>query len=104
MRQYEQVWVNVKNSPLLTCSISAHKAHHRRIIKAVKKEKNMDLAYKLECSELTPSSYAVMSSSRSGSVVTFTVELKTYDALTLLQLQNQLPKTKIDRLALKLGL
>jgi hypothetical protein len=76
MRQYQQVWENIKSSPKLMCQISAHRAYHLRIIKAVKKEKNMDLAYKLECSERDIPCYAVLASYRAGPIVTFTITFK----------------------------
>jgi hypothetical protein len=69
MRQYEPVWIQLKSE--LMCEISAHKAYHRRIIKAVTKEKDMDLGFKLECTERYPPVTAVMHHRRNGSVISF---------------------------------
>lgn len=74
MRQYEPIWNQIKTESY--CEISAHRAYHRRIIKAVVKEKDLDLGYKLECSERTPPVFALMKSTRSGSVIRFSIILK----------------------------
>ena len=74
MRQYEPVWLAIKTN--LVCEISAHRVYHRRIIKAVVKEKDMDLGFKLELSERYPPQYALLKSSRSGSVIRFTLIYK----------------------------
>ena len=71
MRQYEPVWQAVKTN--LMCDISAHRLHHRRIIKAVIKEKDMDLGFKLECSERSPPVQAILQLKRSGSIISFTI-------------------------------
>lgn len=49
MRQYEPIWIELKNKNKAV--ITAPKVLHRRIIKAVCKEKDMDLGFKLKCSE-----------------------------------------------------
>lgn len=69
MRQYEPIWLQIKTE--FKCDISTHRAYHRRVIKAVTKEKDMDLGYKLECTERDPPVQALMSSSRSGSIIKF---------------------------------
>jgi hypothetical protein len=74
MRQYEPVWIEVKLQGF--CKISAHRAYHKRIIKAVVKEKDLDLGFKLELSERYPPQISVMRSSREGSVITFTIIYK----------------------------
>lgn len=74
MRQYEPVWNEVKLQGF--CKISAHRAFHKRIIKAVVKEKDLDLGFKLELSERYPPQISMMRSSRSGSVITFTIVYK----------------------------
>jgi hypothetical protein len=74
MRQYEQIWTNVKQES--HCEISAHKAYHRRIIKAVTKEKDMDLGYKLECTERYPPVQAILKTHKTGSVIRFYIILK----------------------------
>jgi hypothetical protein len=73
VRQYEPIWIQIKTE--FKCEISAHKAHHRRIIKAVTKEKDMDLGYKLYLSELIPPQHALMYSKSKGSIITFTLKL-----------------------------
>ena len=50
MRQYEPIWNILKLKGV--CEITAPKPYHRRIIKAVIKEKYKDLAYKLELSDV----------------------------------------------------
>lgn len=74
MRQYEPVWIEIKLQGI--CKISAHRAYHKRIIKAVVKEKDLDLGFKLELSERFPAQISVLRSSRNGSVITFTLIYK----------------------------
>lgn len=47
MRMYQSVWNKLKNNPSEPLVISAHPAYHRRIYKAIIKEKNMDTVYHL---------------------------------------------------------
>jgi len=68
MRQYEPVWIKLKKD--LRVSITAHRSLHKRIIKAVTKEKWLDDGYKLE---IFPK-HAVMYHSRKGSVITFILQ------------------------------
>ena len=74
MRQYTPIWNQIKTES--HCEISAHRVYHRRIIKAVTKEKDMDLGYKLELSERSPPQYALLKSSRSGSIIKFSITIK----------------------------
>jgi len=72
MRQYEPVWIKLKSLPLdqatnLGVSITANRALHRRIIKAVRKEKYMDLGYKIRIEPRV----AVIDTERSNSIITF---------------------------------
>jgi len=46
MRQYEAIWLKLKNDTKVR--IAAPAALHRRIVKAVTKEKDMDVVYKME--------------------------------------------------------
>jgi hypothetical protein len=69
MRQYEPVWNQIKETGM--CEISAHKAYHRRIIKALWKEKHMDLAFKLECTEMCPPIRCITYTKVTGSVIKF---------------------------------
>lgn len=53
MRQYEQIWLKLKalskeDASIKGVSLTAPRALHRRIIKAVKKEKWLDVGYKLK--------------------------------------------------------
>ena len=77
MRQYQPIWEQIKST--LSCDISAHRAHHLRIIKAVVKEKDMDIPYKLERLELH--SRAILTSKRVGAVIKFTLTIRPYDTL-----------------------
>ena len=49
MRQYEPAWLELKTEGRVV--IAAHPLVHGRIFKAVKKEKDMDLVYKLQCED-----------------------------------------------------
>lgn len=49
MRKYQPIWDRLKRD--LTASLAASPAMHKRIIKAVIKEKNRDLGWKLLTSE-----------------------------------------------------
>ena len=73
MRKYQPVWEQIKINKI--CELSAHRLHHPRIIKAVKKEKDMDILYKLENLELSIPLIAIMRSSRKGSIIKFTLTL-----------------------------
>jgi hypothetical protein len=64
-RQYYPIWQDLKANN--TARITAPRALHRRIIKAVKKEKWMDIGYKIS---IEPRK-AIISHARSGGVVTF---------------------------------
>ena len=48
-RKYSPIWNQLKQKG--TAKITAAKPFHKRIIHAVIKEKDLDLGYKLECSE-----------------------------------------------------
>lgn len=54
MRLYEPSWIELKKSnlPLKQIRISAPARYHPRIYKAIIKEKDMDVVYKLELEEL----------------------------------------------------
>jgi hypothetical protein len=68
MRRYTPIWIKLKQKGEAT--ITAHPLLHKRIIKAVIKEKWLDLAYKLQISPY----YAVLTHSREGSIVTFKLQ------------------------------
>lgn len=46
-RLYQPAWNQLKNNPTEPLKIAAPKKFHARIIKAITKEKDMDVAYKL---------------------------------------------------------
>lgn len=47
MRMYQSAWNRLKNNPIEPLVISAHGKLHRRIYKAIVKEKYMDTIYHL---------------------------------------------------------
>ena len=73
-RKYEPIWEAIKRDGW--CEISAHPAYHRRILKAIRKEKTQDLLYKLECLEHYPPIIAFTSTKIKGSVIRFTLHKK----------------------------
>jgi hypothetical protein len=50
MRKYQPIWIALKTSPKKTISISAPAPMHKRISKAVLKEKDLDLGFRFEAS------------------------------------------------------
>lgn len=68
-RIYAPIWNKIKSTG--TAQISANPAYHRRIKKAMRKEKDEDLGYKLEQLEMKSPRRAVVTSRSSGSVITF---------------------------------
>jgi hypothetical protein len=74
MRQYEPIWNQIKQNGL--CEISAHKAYHRRIRKAIRKEKDQDLAYKMHWLEQSPPMEATVTTKCTGSVIRFTLHIR----------------------------
>lgn len=70
-RHYEPVWEKIKLTGY--CEISAHRAYHMRIKKAVVKEKDMDLFYKMQGLESIPPVVAKLKSKQKGSVISFTL-------------------------------
>jgi hypothetical protein len=75
-RQYEPIWRKLKALPAKQAatqgvSVTAPRALHKRILKAVVKEKWLDIGYKME---IEPK-HAIMYHSRSGSILTFTMRL-----------------------------
>ena len=69
MRYYEPIWLRLKKHK--TVSITAPKPLHPRIIKAVVKEKYLDLGFKLELD----ASHAILSSHSKHSILTFTLNV-----------------------------
>lgn len=52
MRMYKSAWTRLKNNPNEPLVISAHGKLHRRIYKAIVKEKYMDTLYHLELDDV----------------------------------------------------
>ena len=73
MRKYQRIWEALKSYH--TVSLEAELTMHARIIKAVRKEKNIDLGWKLLSLELGKK--YVLTESVSGSVITFTLTAHT---------------------------
>lgn len=76
MRQYEPIWHRLKNMPIEEAtsrgvSVTANRVLHPRIIKAVVKEKWMDLGYKIQ---MEPRKTILMHS-RKHAVLTFYLHL-----------------------------
>ena len=65
MRLYEPIWQELKQTG--TAKLTANRALHRRIIKAVIKEKWLDIGYKLQ---IYPQ-HCRVEYSRSNSILTF---------------------------------
>jgi hypothetical protein len=65
MRKYEPIWIKLKQKGV--ASITAHPLLHKRIIKAVIKEKWLDIGYKLE---IQPR-HSIMTHTRTGSILEF---------------------------------
>lgn len=75
MRYYQPIWENLKALSIQDAKekgvkITAPAALHKRIIKAVKKEKWMDIGYKMMLKEIDDRE-ATLLYTRSGSILTF---------------------------------
>lgn len=73
MRKYQPGWIKLKSSPDKPLVISAHPSYHRRIYKAIIKEKDLDVVYKFECDEAGVQSR--LSRSSVGNALTITLTL-----------------------------
>jgi len=51
MRKYQPIWEAIKFNPQIPVDLAACSTAHIRIIRAVKKEKNIDLGWKQLCLE-----------------------------------------------------
>ena len=83
MRKYEQIWKHLKELPSEDAknkgvSVTANRRLHPRIIKAVVKEKWMDIPYKLQ----KDPQKVILTHTQVGSVLTFylTLSVKTINA------------------------
>lgn len=70
MREYEPIWTMLKKHG--TVSVTANRLVHPRIVKAVTKEKWLDIAYKLD---IDPK-IAWLSHTSQNSILTFRLEAK----------------------------
>ena len=70
LRQYNPIWKQLKQSGKV--SVTAPRPLHARIIKAVKKEKWLDIGFKIQLD----GKIAVLSHARSNSILTFFLEIK----------------------------
>ena len=73
-RQYQPIWEQIKRDGF--CDVSTQRAWHARVKKAVIKEKDMDLGFKLECSERWPPVNAFLETKRDGSILRFRLTFK----------------------------
>lgn len=80
MRQYEPGWIKLRTDPTKPLIISAHPAYHARIYKAIIKEKDRDLVYKLECEDAGIKTRLSKSSVGNALTITLTRDLP-YDQL-----------------------
>lgn len=74
MRKYEPGWIKLRNDPSKPLLISAHPTYHRRIYKAIRKEKDLDVVYKLECEEA--GNKATLSASSKGYALTIHLNIE----------------------------
>jgi hypothetical protein len=90
-RKYQTIWIQLKkpyynriipaNIREAGISVSAHRAFHKRIIKAVMKEKWLDVGFKIWMEPRR----AELRYTRSASIITFYLHL--YPAITALELE-----------------
>lgn len=76
MSIYDPIWEKLKAAK--TVSLVADRKLHPRIVKAVKKRKYLDLAYKINTEPLVP----VLSHTRNGNTLTFFLTLTSPVRLT----------------------
>jgi hypothetical protein len=77
MREYQPIWNQLKKDRVV--SITANRLLHPRIIKAVTKEKWMDVGYKVQCDP----SYAKLHVSANNSILTFSLTFHQASPITL---------------------
>ena len=73
MRQYQQLWNSLRDSNKRTIKLNAAPKFHRRIYKAVIKEKDMDLVFKLQLADNYQRSR--LTSLSEGNILTITLIL-----------------------------
>jgi hypothetical protein len=77
MREYQPIWIALKRDKAV--SITANRLLHPRIIKAVTKEKWMDMGFKIQCDPL----YAKLHVSAKNSVLTFKLSFHQASPITV---------------------
>lgn len=75
VRKYQAAWNQLKNNPTLPLVISAHPAYHRRIYKALKKEKHIDAVHHMEVADQGKKSTLHASSVGNALTITLTIEV-----------------------------
>lgn len=74
MRMYQPAWNRLKQNPNEPLVISAHGKLHKRIYKAIKKEKNLDNVFSLLLDD--EGKRAVLSSKSEGNALKISLEIK----------------------------
>lgn len=72
-RLYYPAWHQLKTNPTEPLKIAAPKRSHARIIKAITKEKWLDVTYKLQLSQ--EGKYAILRSKCDHNMITFTLRI-----------------------------
>jgi len=88
MRQYQPIWLKLKHDGTVSVTINRHL--HSRLIKAVTKEKWMDILYKFE---IHPYS-STLDISITGAVITFTLITIQLSKINSTFLESSQPTTK----------
>lgn len=75
MRKYQPAWNQLKNNPSEALVISAHPAFHRRIYKAIIKEKNIDDVHHVDLAEQGKESKLSKRSVGNALIITLTISV-----------------------------
>jgi hypothetical protein len=75
MRKYQSAWNQLRDNHTQPLVISAHPAYHRRIYKAIIKEKNIDTVHHLVVSELGKESKLSRKSDGNALTITLTISV-----------------------------
>lgn len=73
MRKYQPAWNQLKNNPSEPLRIAVHRNYHKRVYKAIIKEKWMDQVFHLEQS--MAGNRTTLSSSSQGDVLTINLHI-----------------------------
>lgn len=77
MREYEPLWIKLKQNGI--AKVAVPRPLHRRVIKAVKKEKYMDIGFKILCDK----KQAVLSHTREHSMIIFKLTYNLVGTITV---------------------